>query len=154
MVDGGDHDEMKPIALEYGGDDRDPWPRLLEKCQELDAQRFDDAVDIARLCLENRRNAVAEARCATSSRLTEERTRSSSRFAPPAPPGSPQYLARRLKSVVSGGCWTARSRCWRATGGASPNSSSIFFRPHGPPPPVVMAEWGIQTYAGPLLIDC
>ena len=25
--------------------------------------------------------------------------KSSSRFAPPAPPGSPRYLARRLKSV-------------------------------------------------------
>ena len=99
MVDGGVHDEMKPIALEYGGDDRDPWPRLLEKCRELDGTCFDDAVDIARICLENRRNAVSDTPLRDVLALQEGEDEVVVQIPPPAPPGSPQYLARRLKSV-------------------------------------------------------
>ena len=99
MVDGGVHDEMKPVALEYGGDDRDPWPRLLEKCRELDGTCFDDAVDVARICLENRRNAVSDQPLRDVLALQEGEDEVVVQIPPPAPPGSPLYLARRLKSV-------------------------------------------------------
>jgi hypothetical protein len=65
----------------------------------LDGQCFDDAVDIARMCLENRRNAVAEAPLRDVLALREGEDEVVVQIAPPAPPGSPQYLARRLKSV-------------------------------------------------------
>ena len=72
---------------------------IRDRCQELDAQCFDDAVDIARMCLENRRNAVAEAPLRDVLALNEGEDEVVVQIPPPAPPGSPAYLARRLKSV-------------------------------------------------------
>ena len=65
----------------------------------MDGQCFEDAVDIARMCLENRRNAVSDQPLRDVLALHEGEDEVVVQIPPPAPPGSPAYLARRLKSV-------------------------------------------------------